>query len=146
MDRRDFLATAGQAVFVAAVALTGSARDVLAMDDAKHYPIPPSDGVTIDRDNQVILVRTGGQVMAFNLSCPHENSALRWRQEIGQFFCSTHESQYTPVGQFITGRATRDMDRLGITRAGNEVVVDLSRTFRSDLNPAEYAAAVVTLG
>ncbi len=146
MDRRDFLATAGQAVFVAAVALTGSGREVLAMDDTKHYPIPPGDGATIDRDNQVIVVRIAGQVMAFNLSCPHENSALRWRQEIGRFFCSKHESQYTPTGLFITGRATRHMDRLGVTRSGNDIVVDLSRMFRSDLNPAEYAAAVVKLG
>ncbi len=146
MDRREFFRTAGQGVLLAALATTGSAREVLASQDSKHYPIPGADGATIDRDNQVILVRAQNQVLAFNLSCPHESSALRWRPELGRFYCRKHESQYTLLGQFITGRATRNMDRLGITRVGNDVVVDLSRMYRSDQNPAEWTAAVVKLG
>ncbi len=101
---------------------------------------------TIDRDEQVILVRVRGQVMAFNQSCPHENSALRWRTDLNRFYCGKHESHDSLSGVFITGGATRNMDRLGITRTGNEVVVDLTRMYKSDVNPGEWVAAVVKVG
>ena len=41
------------------------------------YPVPAEDGVQIDKDNQVILVRWQNMAYAFNLSCPHQNTALR---------------------------------------------------------------------
>ena len=71
-------------------------------------------------------MRYQGKVIAFNLACPHENTALRWKQANGKFECSKHNSRYTPEGKFIDGRATRNMDRLGVKRDGDNVVVDLS--------------------
>ena len=50
---------------------TGSAKE-------RQYPLPPSDGVSIDHQAQVILVRFHNRVYAFALSCPHENAALKW--------------------------------------------------------------------
>jgi Rieske Fe-S protein len=141
--RRAFIARGTQALMIAAVAFRWP--EALDASDQAHYRMPAADGVTIDRAHEVILVRTHGQVIAFNLSCPHENAALRWRADQGRFRCPKHDSTYQPDGHFIDGRATRHMDRLGITRAGNEILVDLSRMYRSDLNPAEWAAAVVTL-
>ena len=47
--------------------------------DERTYPLPAADGVTIDRDTQVIVVRFQQHVYAFNLACPHENTALRWK-------------------------------------------------------------------
>jgi nitrite reductase/ring-hydroxylating ferredoxin subunit len=111
----------------------------------RSYPIPSSDGATIDRENEVIIARFHQAVFAFNLACPHENTALRWRQDDQRFQCPRHGSKYQPDGTFISGRATRNMDRLPITRAGDTVVVDLSRILRSDQQPAEWAADVVTL-
>ena len=67
--------------------------------------MPAADGVTIDRDAQVILVRFQQKVYAFNLACPHENTALRWRERDVRFQCPRHESQYQPDGTFI--RAAR---------------------------------------
>jgi Rieske Fe-S protein len=109
----------------------------------RTYPLPASDGVTIDRDAQVILVRYPNRVYAFALACPHENTALRWRQQDLRFQCPRHESTYRPDGTFMSGRATRNMDRFAIRRAGDTVVVDLERWFRSDEQPAEWGAAVV---
>jgi len=115
-------------------------------DGPEHrYPIPAGDGVSIDQANQVILVRDGGRVMAFNLACPHENTALRWRKNDHRFQCPRHESKYAPDGTFIEGRATRNMDRLPIRRDGTEVVVDLSRMIKSDEQPDAWAADAVTL-
>ena len=107
--------------------------------------MPAADGVTIDRDTQVIVVRFQQQAYVFNLACPHENTALRWRQQDGRFQCPRHESKYKPDGTFVEGRATRNMDRFALKRAGDSLVVDLNRLFRSDQQPQDWAAATVKL-
>ncbi len=109
------------------------------------YPVPAADGVTIDRDAQVILVRFQQHAYAFNLACPHENTALRWKDREGLFQCPRHESRYTPDGTFISGRATRNMDRLAIRRDGDRLVVDLDHLLRSDQQPQDWAAAAAAL-
>jgi len=109
----------------------------------RRYPLPAADGVTIDRNEQVILVRFQRHVYAFNLACPHENTALRWREREVRFQCPRHESQYQPDGTFVTGRATRNMDRFAVKRDGAELVVDLDRLFRSDQQAQDWAAATV---
>lgn len=88
--------------------------------------------------------RRGG-ACAFNLACPHENTALRWRHRDGRFQSPRHESQYQPDGTFITGRATRNMDRFAVRRAGDSLVVDLNRLFRSDQQAQDGAAAAVSV-
>jgi nitrite reductase/ring-hydroxylating ferredoxin subunit len=108
------------------------------------YPIPAADGATIDHDNQVILVRFQGKAYAFNLSCPHQNTALRWHPEDGQFQCPKHHSRYTPDGVFISGRATRSMDRFAVRRDGANILVDLDRLFRQDQDAADWNTAFVT--
>jgi Rieske Fe-S protein len=107
------------------------------------FPMPVADGVTIDRQAQVIVVRFQHNVYAFNLACPHENTALRWQATEGRFQCPRHESKYQPDGTFLSGRATRNMDRLGVRRAGDQLVVDLNRFLRSDQEPKEWMLAVV---
>lgn len=109
------------------------------------YAIPASDGVTIDRREDVIMARTGGLVFALSLTCPHQNTALRWQEKAGEFQCPKHKSRYKPDGVFISGRATRAMDRFAIQREGDNVVVDVDRLFRADDQPAEWSAAVVKL-
>ena len=134
---------AGDAAAAEAVYVIGELTGVEAGDSQKVYPLPAADGVTIDKPAQVILVRFQGKVMAFNLACPHENNALRWTQAAGRFLCPKHESKYSPDGTFKGGRATRNMDRLPITRNGNTVIVTLSRIVKSDTEAAEWAAAQV---
>lgn len=110
-----------------------------------RYPIPPSDGVSIDKKNEVILCRSGLEVYAFALSCPHQNTALRARPKNTGFQCPKHGSRYQPDGTFISGRATRNMDRLPISRDGDVLVVDADVLFESDKDPARWAAALVRL-
>ena len=157
MERREFLRAAGLAM--ASLGLLGvSARSAKAMPvrtisalaarsgDAKaekHYPLPTADGVSIDEDNSAIIARADGKVYAFSLSCPHQNTALRWEDDEHQFQCPKHHSRYREDGTFISGRATRNMDRLPIKRAGNEIIVDVDTMYRQDENPTEWAAAFV---
>jgi Rieske Fe-S protein len=153
-SRRGFLLCAGAAIGAAvfgfgpadATALpVAFGASAAAAGSERRYPIPAADGVTIDRKDQVIIVRYRGQAYAFNLACPHENTALKWLPKDGRFQCPKHESQYQPTGVFTTGRATRNMDRLGITLEDNMLVVDLNKFYKSDKNPEGWAAAMVAL-
>jgi nitrite reductase/ring-hydroxylating ferredoxin subunit len=109
------------------------------------YALPTADGVNIDQDNDVILVRSANHIYAFALACPHENTALRWRARDRRFQCPRHESKYQPDGTFMSGRATRNMDRFALRRDGEQVIVDLDKLFRSDRQKAEWESAAITL-
>jgi Rieske Fe-S protein len=142
-SRRDFIGSAATLVFLTAA--IGEVRAERVSGDVRTYPLPDKDGVSIDKKEEVILVRFHNKVMAFPLSCPHENTALKWRQNDGRFQCPKHESKYTPEGVFMSGRATRNMDRFAITRAGTSVNVQMTKWFASDKQPNEWAAASITL-
>lgn len=131
---------AGQAEAIPVVDVTG-----IQAAPERAYPLPASDGVAIDREEQLIVVRFQQKAYAFSLACPHENTALRWRDRDARFQCPRHQSKYQPDGTFISGRATRNMDRFAIRREGDRLLVDLARLYRSDRHPAEWAAAVATL-
>jgi len=152
-DRRAFLRTAAAAVATALLGLGARRADALAplaftraleaRGQTRTYSIPAKDGAEIDRDNEVILMRWQGAVYAFALSCPHQNTALRWLDAEGRFQCPKHKSKYRPDGSFIEGRATRGMDRYSIRRDGAGVTVDLDTIHEEDSDPAGWAAAVV---
>jgi nitrite reductase/ring-hydroxylating ferredoxin subunit len=154
-SRRGFLGQISSAAIAAALAseLAGSDADALPISELsgagaeaeRTYPLPAADSVTIDRDAQVILVRHQNRVYAFSLACPHENTALRWREQDVRFQCPRHQSKYQPDGTFISGRATRNMDRFAVRRAGDTIVVDVNQWFRSDQQAPQWAAAVVAL-
>jgi nitrite reductase/ring-hydroxylating ferredoxin subunit len=151
-DRRRFLRDAALAVAGAFAALgaprgahASALRFVTALSaggSTAVYPVPAADGATIDRERQVIVVRHKGAVYAFALSCPHQNTALKWRAEDARFQCPKHKSKYQPDGTFISGRATRGMDRYAVQRRGNTIVVDVSKLYRQDENRAGWDAAV----
>ncbi len=153
--RRDFLRDA--AVGVAGVMATfGLARSASALPVSMikalsrgktgiAYAIPAADSVQIDRDNEVILARFQNSVFAFNLSCPHQRTALRWNKKDKQFQCPKHHSKYDPTGGFISGRATRSMDRLAITRQGTNVVVDTDTMYKEDEDTPEWTSSFVKL-
>lgn len=129
----------------AAMTSTSVITSVAHSPTTRTYPVPSADGVQIDTDADVILVRWANSAYAFNLACPHQNTALRWIDDSKHFQCPKHKSQYTPTGEFITGRATRGMDRLGIRKEGETIVVDLNSFYRQDKDPAAWDAAVVRL-
>jgi Rieske Fe-S protein len=107
----------------------------------KRYSIPSGDSVNVDRDAQVILVRDAGHVYVLSLACPHQNAAVRWLPGDLRFQCTKHDSRYRPDGTYMSGRATRNLDRFPIKRDGASVVVDVTKVFRSDQEAAGWAAA-----
>jgi Rieske Fe-S protein len=156
-DRRAFLrGTALAAVAVAGLPALARALETGALrvsaipasavrGAARSYPIPAADGVQIDHDADLIVVRWEGAIYAFDLSCPHQNTALRWDEGSGHFRCPKHHSVYQPDGTYVSGRATRGMDRFAISRGGTSIEIDTDRSFRQDREPEAWNAAVIRL-
>jgi len=153
-DRRAFLRSAG--CFATTFALMGLlGKDMAAHDisfvtgsqagNERTYPVPAADGVTIDRDAQVIIARSSGRVVAMALACPHQNAAVKWLANDHRFQCTRHDSQYQPDGVYTSGRATRNMDRFPIRLDGTTLHVDVTRVFHSDQDPAGWSAASVPI-
>lgn len=155
-ERRAFLREAGAAV-AGVLALLGAAPSIAAAlplallapigaaGDSRTYAIPAADGASIDKDAEVILARWRGAVYAFNLACPHRNTALRWLPADGRFQCPKHKSKYRPDGAFISGKATRGMDRFAVRRAGSTVIVNLDQLYKQSDDPRGWAAASIAV-
>jgi Rieske Fe-S protein len=152
-ERREFLRAGG--CFVLALAAMGLPASLAGLPIAemtgvgpaneKRYTLPAADSVNIDRQTQVILVRSQNNVYAFSLACPHEHAAVKWLPKDHRFQCSKHDSQYQPNGTYTAGRATRNLDRFAIRREDSSVVVDLQHWFESDKNPAGWASAMINV-
>jgi Rieske Fe-S protein len=137
--RREFLR---ECAGLAAIMLVGRpSRD----SGEVEYPVPAGDGAIVDKVNDIILVRRQNACYAFSLTCPHQNTALKWLPADNRFQCPKHKSKYAPDGVFLDGRATRNMDRLPIRLAGSRILVDVERVYESDKDAAGWAAAVVRL-
>ena len=152
--RRGFLQTAGcfgaALVLLGVASSTGEALPVFMTEGVtdggeKRYPIPAADSVNVDRGSSLIVVRAQGHVYVFLLSCPHENNAVKWVAKDRRFQCTKHDSRYQPDGVHTAGRATRNLDRFPIRLDAANVVVSLDKVFRSDQDPAEWAAASVAI-
>jgi Rieske Fe-S protein len=152
IGRRAFLRDATiAAAAMAAIGSTAGAmpvRMIEAISATKAnttYPIPAKDGVSIDKDKEVILARNGKNVYAFSLSCPHQNTALRWNDGAHQFQCPKHKSLYSADGVYQSGRATRSMDRFAVTKDGANIVVNLDKLYEEDQDGALWKAAFISV-
>lgn len=158
-SRRRFLRDSFLSVAGAMVAVGMSSTAALAMPleftssegakgSTRAYSIPAADGAQIDKDNDVILVRWQNAVYAFGLSCPHQNTALKWDDRDHGFQCPKHHSRFQADGTYIagSGRATRNMDRYAIQSTGGGITVDLDKLFTEDGDGPQWAAAVVKVG
>jgi Rieske Fe-S protein len=143
LTRRSFLGVGSGSLTLLFTGIVRAEAGTSLAGQERSYPIPATDGATIDRDAQVIIVREQQNIYAFNLSCPHQNAAVRWNADGRRFQCSKHDSKYLPNGTYTSGRATRNMDRFPIRRSGGSIIVDTSGIIRSDQNPTAWATAVV---
>lgn len=111
----------------------------------RSYSIPPTDSVSVDPANEVILARWENRVYAFSMRCPHKGALLEWRQSEERVFCPRHEARFLADGSHFSGRSTRDLDRYRIRRNADEIVVDLGELCRRDIDPDAWTQAVVAL-
>jgi nitrite reductase/ring-hydroxylating ferredoxin subunit len=157
-DRRRFLRDTFASVAGAMVAVGMNKHAAFAMplefiearsrSGSMHsYAVPVADGAQIDRDNDVILVRWQNALYAFALSCPHQNTALRWDDRDHGFQCPKHHSRFQADGTYIegSGRATRNMDRYAIQLQGANIAVDVDTVYQEDTDGPKWATAMVRL-
>src|SRR6185312_10291460 len=107
----------------------------------RSYAIPAGDGVNVDRGAQVLLARYQGYLYAFSLACPHQQAVVEWLPRDHRFQCTKHGSRYTPQGVYMSGRATRNLDRFAIRKDAAQAIVSLTLWFQSDKDPAGWNAA-----
>jgi cytochrome b6-f complex iron-sulfur subunit len=112
---------------------------------ARTYDIPGHDGVFVDAGSELALARSGGRLFAFSLACPHRGATLQWKEGEQRFFCPKHKARFTADGAHASGRATADLDRFALHRAGGQVVVELDQPLGERSEPAAWAAAVLVL-
>jgi Rieske Fe-S protein len=125
--------------------LVSAALPLSAQGAERRYAIPADGAVAVDKDNGVLITRAGSSVFAFSLACPHQNTALRWDDSDHLFRCPKHKSQYKPDGEFISGKATRGLDRFAVRREGAELAVNLDVLYRQDKEAAEWSRAVAAV-
>jgi nitrite reductase/ring-hydroxylating ferredoxin subunit len=117
VSRRVFLdTTAGGCALAILAALGLDSNDALALPilltsgqqngNELRYPIPASDSVNVDHAAQVIVVRAQGHVFVFNLSCPHQNAAVK--MAAGRQSISVHETQLEVQARRRLHRRTRN--------------------------------------
>lgn len=142
-NRRDFIRESLTAAF--GLMSIDWVRALARVGNTVSYAIPAADGAQIDKEHEVILVRWQNSIYAFALSCPHQRTALRWEPQNSRFQCPKHHSKYQPDGTFISGRATRNMDRYTLQRQGEAIVVDNSTKHKSTDDAQAWSNAVIKL-
>jgi len=154
VDRRSFLrdtalaALAGLTTVAVSPALAHAVRTVRPVRAAgleRLYEIPAADSVSIDEENEVILVRWQARAYAFSSRCTHRGAPLQWRENEGRVFCPKHKARFRPDGAHDSGRRARDLDRYGIRRRGAALAIDLAVLYRADDDLAAWSRAVVAL-
>lgn len=111
----------------------------------RTYPLPATDSISIDVDNDVILARWQGRVYAFSLKCPHRGTRLESLENEKRIFCPKHKARFIADGSHVSGRGSRDLDRYRLSRQGVSVVVDLGAILRADSDADAWRAAVITV-
>jgi nitrite reductase/ring-hydroxylating ferredoxin subunit len=109
----------------------------------RAYRLPAADGATVDAANDLIIARWQGRVYAFSLRCPHRGTRLEWHADEARIFCPKHKARFRPDGAHDSGRSTRDLDRYGVRRQGEELIVNFAILYRADQNAAAWEGSTV---
>jgi menaquinol-cytochrome c reductase iron-sulfur subunit len=79
------------------------------------------------RQQAVVYLRrpSGGSVEALSARCTHLGCTVRWVAAENRFKCPCHGSQFAADGTVLHGPAERPLDRLPLTKRGEDVFVQL---------------------
>ena len=133
----------GDAVAAKAVYVVGDMTGIAAGPDKKAYPLPAADGVTIDKDTQVILVRLPGQGDCVQPRLPAREHGAP--VEAGGGPLRVHQARFEVLARRHVHRRARDAqygsvdDRPRRRQRGGRSV----ELVKSDAQPAEWKAAAI---
>lgn len=97
----------------------GGSGSLAALED-----VPDGGGLIVEGpDGQVLLVRTGDQVKAYNAACTHKGTIVDAPVD-GVATCSNHGSEFsTEDGSVVKGPATSPLAEVAVRVDGNNVVL-----------------------
>ncbi|MFC5288006.1 Rieske (2Fe-2S) protein [Actinokineospora guangxiensis] len=86
--------------------------------------IPDGGGVLVEGpDTQILLVRTGEEVKAFNPACPHQGTIVNPPAD-GAILCPNHGSTFDPASGAVTrGPATAGLQEIPVKVEGGNVTL-----------------------
>ena len=88
--------------------------------------IPLGEAVPMDLGGQKILVlKTQEGVVAFSRRCTDLGCLVSWNKEREQFICPCHQGTFDKSGLNIAGPPPRPLDRLAITKRGEQLYVTM---------------------
>ena len=150
MTRRRFMdrATRGLGLAIAAIiglpalglgiasAVGGAARTLVKVgSQSKLGPEPvavPINYIARDawresRQQAVVYLRrpAGGPVEALSARCTHLGCTVHWVAGENRFQCPCHGSQFAADGSVLHGPAERPLDRLPVSKRGEDVFVEI---------------------
>jgi cytochrome b6-f complex iron-sulfur subunit len=108
----------------------GESEPVLRVGPIDRYASLPAGCVSeAARSDGIWIVRLADRLVACSRTCTHLGCPTRWDATDGRFKCPCHGSVFAPDGTNLDGPAPRALERLGIRRQGDVVVVDRRRRF-----------------
>ncbi|MEU7525417.1 Rieske (2Fe-2S) protein [Saccharothrix sp. NPDC042600] len=87
--------------------------------------VPDGSGalVPVGADGQLLLVRSGSTVRAFNPACPHQGAVVN-PPTAGVITCPTHRSTFDPSsGAVLSGPAEKGLAEVPVRVTGQDVVL-----------------------
>ncbi len=87
--------------------------------------VPDGSGalVPVGADGQLLLVRSGASVRAFNPACPHQGTVVN-PPTAGVITCPTHRSTFDPSsGAVLSGPAEKGLREVPVRVTGQDVVL-----------------------
>ena len=77
------------------------------------YSIGIEDGyMKSQRSYSVYVARRGGEVVAFDPTCPHLGCHVEYREARRRFICPCHGGSFDADGKRVAGPPPRDLDRI----------------------------------
>ena len=122
LSRRELLSYAWLAALAAAIATglraglhfarprPGEFGGVLDMGPASELP-PPGSSPVNQPEGRFWLVATDEGILAINKACTHLDCLCDWDEQNREFVCPCHGSRFAEDGTYISGPATRSLDR-----------------------------------
>lgn len=89
--------------------------------------IPTDDWHFVRVGERAAMVRRSGpDIVAIDLRCPHAGCSVEWRREEKEFICPCHGARFDQQGKVTAGPAREDLHRM-TTSISNGVVTITSR-------------------
>jgi cytochrome b6-f complex iron-sulfur subunit len=81
----------------------------------------PADGALVLPQHRCAIVRSGGSLLAFDLTCTHLGCTVKATAQ--GFACPCHGSRFDTGGEVVKGPASRPLRRLAVESRGGTIRV-----------------------